>query len=118
MIFRFLLTYWQILLVAAYLSTIQTIIYEKHFHILPSGDVVYHVHPFSNDAQKNCGGHTHVPGDLDDFQCNFLDFQEPAGLFTYNKSYVAPNNIKIEYSPIHLTSTIHRVISLRAPPVG
>lgn len=117
MSFRFLHSYFLIVLLTVYLSAIQTIIHERHFHVLPSGDVVYHLHPFSNDSKKTPEKHTHHPGDYHDFQSNLLDFQEAVELCNFKKATDPIFNHKIVFRPLHITRIFHPVISLRAPPL-
>lgn len=105
-------------LLTGYLSALFITTHEKHCHILPDREVVYHVHPFQKDKNKPSGNHTHHPGETIDFQCNLFDFQENTPL-SENKNYACGiETVSYDYiSPFPVRITLI-TISLRAPPVA
>jgi hypothetical protein len=104
-------------LLAGYLSTTHSITSKKHYHILPNGKIVYHVHPFGNDNQHPTKNHTHPSGETIDFQCNLLDFQDSAPSLENKPVPECFFEIKPYYSAPLYTKIIHYSLSLRAPPV-
>jgi hypothetical protein len=109
--------YLVFVLLAGYLSTTYSITSNKHYHILPNGKIVYHVHPFGNDNDHPIKNHTHTPDETIDFQCNTFDFFESSSPLVNNiisKFYFEVNPV---YTAPVYTKIIHYSLSLRAPPV-
>ncbi len=111
------LHYLVVILLAGYLSALNIITRDRHYHVLPDGQIIHHIHPVNKNTSQPYNNHTHTPNEYNDFQCNLFDSQEPS---------TAQENIKTAFkyfvkayyysSPFH-TKIHHNTKSLRAPPV-
>lgn len=109
--------YLIIILLAGYLSTLHIITSTRHFHHLPNGKVVYHAHPLKKDNQQTNNKHTHLPGEISEFQCNIFDFQDFTPIFECALIPEYYFNTKTHYSSPFHSKIIHNNLTLRAPPV-
>jgi len=111
------LHYLVVILLTVYLSALNIITRDRHYHVLPMGGVIYHIHPVNKNTSQPYNNHSHRPNEFNDFQCNLFDSQEPSteqevvkiafSYFVKAYSYSAPFHTKIH----------HNSKSLRAPPV-
>jgi hypothetical protein len=106
-----------ILLLTAYLSVLFLNTLERHYHILPEGGVIYHVHPFQQDNNQSTKQHTHTPGELIDIHSNLFDFQNITLVMGVQHAEPIIHWIIYPYQIPFITKTSLTNLSLRAPPV-
>jgi hypothetical protein len=106
-----------IVLLTGYLSVLFLNTRERHYHILPEGGVIYHVHPFQQDKNQSSDKHTHTSGDLIDLQSNLFDAQNiTRGMGVQNVEPVIQWITYLYRIPFIAKHTFNN-LSLRAPPV-
>jgi hypothetical protein len=104
-------------LIISYLVTLNSITKEKHFHVMPDGSVVYHIHPIDKEQPQPLKNHSHSGCESDYFNCNPFDFQETLLQFSdFTPSVQHIENYRQPCTKI-LARNILNCISLRAPPV-
>ena len=104
-------------LLAIYLAALFITSHERHYHRLPQGEVICHIHPFQQDKSEKEAPHTHSSGDIADQHTNLFDFQENNSDCIIWKSEAAHNRISLPYHSPHFIRTILRNLTLRAPPL-
>jgi hypothetical protein len=111
------LHYLTVILLTGYLSALNGITRDRHYHVLPNGEVIQHIHPVNKNTPQPYGNHTHSPNEFNDLPFKIFDSQEPSTNQVNVEAEFLYFDIEYCYSPPFRNKIPHNTKSLRAPPV-